>query len=223
MMDISEKDHLARIERLSRRSRGNRPATGTSSFVRMMRLILPLAAAVIVAALFALNGTSEDAIVPIKETAQKALPKAIVQNELTNPKFESRDKKNNPYQVTAARAVQGQDNKDLIMLEKPVGNMTMEKGKSVHIKANEGAFRQDTERFYLEGDVHIEHSDGYRLQSTEAHIDFKQSLAWTEKPVTGAGPDMNIEATGMKANVKTGEVLFTGPAKLTLSKGFKGF
>ncbi len=220
-MAISDKDHKARIERLSRRDQDSRPAAASSPFIRMLRLVLPLAAVGIFAALFIGNDMNEDVIIPSAEQSQD-MPKEIVENELLNPKFESRDKKDNPYQITADRAVQGKTNKELIMLEKPVGTMTLGDGKTVNLTSRSGAYRQDTERFYLDGDVHIENSDGYVLESAEAHMDLKNSLAWSEKDVSGMGPDMEIKASGMKANVKTGEVIFTGPAKLTLKEGFEG-
>jgi lipopolysaccharide export system protein LptC len=219
-----DKQHQARIERLSRRNRDGRPSASSSRFVRVMRLLLPLAAIGVIAALFTMNGMDEDVIVP-KTAQQKTenLPKEIVQNELLNPKFESRDKKNNPYEIVAARAVQGKTNKDLVMLEKPVGTMTMSDGKTIKVTSNTGAYRQDTERFYLDGGVHIEQSEGYTLESEEAHMDLQQRIAWSEKDVSGKGPDMEIEAKGLKADAKTGEILFTGPAKLVLKKGFEGF
>ena len=221
-MAKSEMVNMARMERLSRRDQDARPSAGSSWFVRVMRLLLPLAAVGVIAALFVVNDMDDDIIVPTVEKGH-ALPKEIVQNELLNPKFESRDKKNRPYEIVAARAVQGKTNKDLIMLDKPVGTMTMDDSVQIKMTSRSGAYRQDTERFYLDGGVHIEHGEGYSLDCEEAHMDLRQSLAWSEKVVVGKGPDIEIEAKGLKANAKTGEVLFTGPAKLILKNGFEGF
>ena len=118
--------------------------------------------------------------------------------------------------------IQGEVNKDLIMLELPVGHMTMEDGDVVTVRSNSGAYRQDTERFFLEGDVFLEHVQGYTLESSEAHIDLKQNFAWSEKDVYATGPDMAIDAKGIKANGQTGEIIFQGPARLVLEKGFEG-
>ena len=217
-------DSNARMERLSRREGGADSGASYSNFVRVMRLALPLAAAVIVVLLYFRSGMEERAIVPIEdqEIAEDIKNKSISRNELVNPKFESTDKKNQPYKITANRAIQGEVNKDLIMLELPVGHMTMEDGDVVTVRSNSGAYRQDTERFFLEGDVFLEHVQGYTLESSEAHIDLKQNYAWSEKDVHATGPDMAIDAKGIKANGQTGEIVFQGPARLVLEKGFEG-
>lgn len=222
-MALSETESKARLERLSKRDAARRGGAGASSFVRWMRLVLPLAAIGIVASLFIAKGIDDQDMILSTAQENPQLPKEIVQNELLNPKFESRDKKNRPYEIIAARAVQGKANKNLIMLERPIGTMSLSDGGQVRVEARSGAYRQDTERFYLEGDVTLAQGQDYALRSSEAHVDLQESLAWTDKAVSGQGPDMMIEAQGLKANAKTGEIVFKGPTKLTLSGGFKGF
>lgn len=220
----SVSDNNARMERLSRREQTNDAGASYTRFVRIMRLALPLAAAVVIAVLYFRSGIEDTAIMPIedKEIAAEIRDKDISRNELVNPKFESTDKKNQPYKITADRAIQGEVNKDLIMLERPVGHMTMDDGDVITVHSNSGAYRQDTERFFLEGDVLLEHVQGYTLKSTEAHIDLKQNFAWSEKDVQATGPDLAIDAKGIKANGQTGEIIFQGPARLVLEKGFEG-
>ena len=144
-------DNNARMERLSRRVESGDVGVSYTHFVRIMRLALPLAAVVVVAVLYFRSGIEESAIVPIedKEIAEDLRDRNITRNELVNPKFESTDKKNQPYKITADRAIQGEVNKDLIMLERPVGHMTLEDGDEVTVYSNSGAYRQDTERFFF--------------------------------------------------------------------------
>ncbi len=214
----------ARLERLSRR---NTPPEeeigyGYSNFVRVMRITLPLAALAIIVVLFVGSDVEETIVAPIEEGKEQLRDQHIAQNELIDPKFQSMDKKSQPYFITADRAVQGDKNKDLIMLDQPKGTMTMENGVKVKMSSATGAYRQDTERFFLQGGVFLQHDDGYVLQSEEAHIDLKENFAWSEKAVQGQGPDIAIEATGMHANGKTGEIVFTGPARLVLENGMEG-
>jgi lipopolysaccharide export system protein LptC len=222
-MNASKSEHTARIERLSRREGGVRLGRGYSRFVRIMRLVLPMAAMAVVAILFLMPGMNENKAITAVTKESEALPKHIVKNELLKPKFESRDKKNQPYEIVAARAVQGAQNKDLIMLEEPVGTITLSDGVKVTIHSKTGAYRQDTERFFLEGNVQLEHGEGYLLESDEAHMDLRGNYVWSEKDVHGKGPDVQIDAKGLKANGKTGQVVFTGPAKLVLDGGMEGF
>lgn len=197
------------------------PGDSYSRFVRIMRFVLPLIAGVLVLLLVLGQKTQESAIAPIEEAATPELTKeSIERNELLNPKLESMDKKSQPYQITADRAIQGKTNRDLIMLERPVGVMTLKDGTTVRVHSETGAYRQDTERFFLQGKVFLEHAQGYVMETDEAHIDLKHNVAWSEKHVVGNGPDMTIDATGIRANGETGEIIFIGPATLVLENGF---
>ncbi len=223
---MEQDEAQARAERLSRRDRDVRVNIGYTRFVRVMRLALPLAAVVVVfIVFFRMGGAGDDRISPVAEEGAKPreiTPEQVSRNELLNPKFQSVDKKSQPYEITALRAIQGEKNKDLIMLEQPVGVITLRDGVQVRVTSNTGAYRQDTERFFLEGKVVLEHTNGYKLLSEEAHIDLDKNFAWSEKDVAGSGPDIMIDARGVRANGETGEIVFSGPAKLTLSAGFGG-
>ncbi len=225
-MDDDERaraEHEARLERLSRRDNVHvANAAGYTRFVRIMRMVLPLAAVGVITILFIRTGVEDNLIVPMESDKPEIQMQNIAKNELLNPKFESMDKKNQPYKITADRAVQGEKNKDLIMLDRPIGVMTMKDGIQVRVHSDTGAYRQDTERFFLQGGVFMEHADGYTLSSEEAHIDLKQNFAWSDKDVQGQGPDLLISAKGVRADGNTGEIIFTGPATLVLESGVDG-
>jgi len=190
-----------------------------SRFVRWMRLVLPLMALGIVAVLFTWSRIEEPAI-PIQQQ-DVAEQKSIGKNELVNPRFESTDEKKQPFTVTAKRAVQGEANEDLIMLERPVADMLLNSGNWIAIEADRGAFRQDIQRLFLQGHVKLFHDEGYQLETPQLHVDMEENLAWSEMAVYGQGPAGTLEATGLKANNLTGEIVFTGPAKLVLNSTIK--
>ncbi|MCB1784468.1 MAG: LPS export ABC transporter periplasmic protein LptC [Alphaproteobacteria bacterium] len=212
-----EDSSAQRLDRLSRRKYVRHNA-GYSKFVRLMRLILPMAALGIVATLFLWNAMEKEnfAPPPAPEPKEQITQQKIARNELLNPEFESLDKKNQPYKITADKAIQGEKNKNLIMLENPIGTLTMQDGVQVRVTSQTGAYRQDTQRFFLEGNVWLTHDADYSLQSEQAHIDLKDNYAWSDEKVSGKGPDMEIDAKGLRANGKTGKIVFTGPVKLVL-------
>lgn len=222
---LMDQEKSARLERLSQRDhRGNNSIQGYSKFVRLMRLALPIGALVVVLILYLGSGLEEQVIKPMEEVTRGSnlQERSIAKNELLNPKFESMSAQNLPYQITADRAVQGEVNKNLIMLERPIGKITMEDGMHVLLRSNAGAYRQDTGRFFLEGDVYLEHGGGFTLHMLEAHIDLKQGFAWSEKKLNGEGPDMKLAAQGVRANNNSGKIVFVGPATLTLYGGVSG-
>ncbi|MBI1301645.1 MAG: LPS export ABC transporter periplasmic protein LptC [Alphaproteobacteria bacterium] len=218
IMKIENRDvDTQRLDRLAKRATSVvRVGTGYSRFVRFMRLALPLAAVGILAYVFTRSDVNEHLITPVSE--ENASEQRISQNELLNPRFQSMDRENQPYEIIAERAVQGEKNKDLIMLEKPRGKMTMSDGVVVTMESNTGAYRQDSKRFFLQGEVVLNHAEGYTLKSEEAHIDLEKNFAWSEKDVKGQGPELSIDAKGVRANADTGEIVFTGPAKLILEQ-----
>ncbi len=212
-----------RLNRLSRRdvSAGSYSA-GYTKFVRYMRLILPLIAVGIVAIIFLWPNSDDEAIIPVRQNKKIFKDQHISKNELLNPKFESADKNKRPYKITAVRAVQGETNDNLIMLEKPVGVIKISDNETIRVSSLTGAYRRDTERFYLKGNVDIFHNKGYDLKSEEVHIDMKKNLAWSEKDVFGKGPDLSITAKGIKLDGESNDVVFIGPAKLVLENGIEG-
>lgn len=209
--------HADRQERLSvvRDPRQTKYNPKHTAFIRRMRLILPLIAAIIMAVVFAWGNMSDDNIITAE--SPKA-PKTIGKNELLNPRFESVDEKAQPYTVTADRALQGSDNEDLVILERPVADMTLTSGNWIAVKAQQGAFLQETQRLLLKGDVEMFHDQGYQMQMAELHVDLDKNTAWSETDVYGQGPAGTLNAKGLQADNVQGKLIFSGPAKLILHK-----
>ncbi len=213
---MSEEDleNAARLERLSGASNARAYNPKYSKFIRLMRLILPLFALVIVGLVFAWGNMSDDNIVPVESA--KA-PKSIGKNELLNPRFESVDDKKQPYTITAKRAMQGEENEDYILLKEPLADIMLNSGNWVAIKSVEGGFSQDHQRLLLRGGVEMFHDDGYQMRTPILNVDLEAGTAWSEDDVSGQGPAGTIEAKGLQLDNNKGELIFTGPAKLTLT------
>ncbi len=189
---------------------------GYSRFIRWMRLVLPLIALTITAIVFAWSNMSDENIVPVQE--QTKAPKTIGKNELLNPRFESTDEKKQPYTITARRALQGETNEDLILLDEPLADILLNSGNWVALEARQGAFRQDNQRLLLKGNVRLFHDRGYQMETAQLQLDLEKNTAWSEEAVYGQGPAGTLEASGLKANSSTGVLVFLGPAKLILNR-----
>lgn len=195
---------------------------GYSRFVRWMRILLPVAALVIIAVLFTVTGFREKPVIPTQEEAK--VPPSVGKNELLNPHFESVDQKEQPYFIDADRAVQGEKEESLVLLENPRGEMKLSSGQKAYMQAKSGAYRQDTNRILLEGDVKLSHDNGYALQTQKLDVDLKGNFASSDLDVLVTGPDGRIEAKGLQADGETGDLIFAGPAKMTIrGAALKGF
>ncbi len=184
-----------------------------SAFIRSMRITLPLIALAIIAVLFSWNTFSPDEITPAKPNEQTV--KTIGKNELLNPKFDSVDDKNQPYTITAKRAVQDTDD-ELMILDEPMADIVLNSGKWLAIKSRQGAFRQESQRLLLKDNVQLFHDDGYNVRTQELDMDLKAGTARTDVKITGHGPLGTLDASGMDANSKAGTLVFKGPAKIVL-------
>lgn len=188
---------------------------GWSRFVRRMRLLLPLIALAIFAIVFVWSDVEKNKIVPVKDLAH--VP-SVGKNELVNPRFESTDSENQPYTITATRAVQNKEDENLVMLEKPVGDMKMKSGESVGLEADRGSFRQNNKMLLLRGNVRLTQNKGYELKMEELDVDLTKNTAFSNTNVTGQGPEGTLSARGLEGSATSGTLVFKGPAKLILTK-----
>lgn len=208
-----------RLERLSRPQTAQAYNPRYSRFIRWMRLVLPLVALAIATVVFAWSNMNDDNIIPVQNAEA---PRSIGKNELLNPRFESKDDKKQPYTITASRALQGETNEDLVILEEPLADIMLNNGSWVAIKAEQGAFRQDNQRLLLRGSVELFHDKGYQIQTAQLHVDMDKNTAWSETEVYGQGPAGTLEAKGLQADSTEGYLKFTGPAKLVLNRTVTG-
>lgn len=214
----AEQNTEERQGRLDRLSKSGSSATYNkkySVFIRWMRLVLPMVAVAIMAVVFTWTTGKEE----IADIAKEVALPTIGKNELLNPKFESRDDKKQPYTIIAKRAIQGETNDDLVILEEPLADMLLKSGSWLAVKAEQGAFRQDNKRLLLKGNVELYHDDGYQMNMSLLNVDMAANTAWTDVDVEGHGPEGTIEAKGLEADSEKGLLIFNGPAKLVLTKG----
>jgi lipopolysaccharide export system protein LptC len=215
MDDFSDPQDHQRLNRLSvdenRSTKVNRTYSG---FVRSLRFILPLVAL----GLTVIVLTWEEAgrrVEPLKK--EEVIPaSANIQNELLKPVYNSVDEKNQPFSVTAARAVQGRENPDIVELDKPVAELVQTDGSKIAGDAALGLYEQKSQKLNLSGDVHLKHSNGFTLSTEELRIDLATQKAYSGRDVKVEGPEGTIDATGLEGDTGAGSIIFTGPARVVL-------
>lgn len=191
---------------------------GYTKFVKSMRYVLPLLAVILTVVVITWPDMEDKIVIVQKDELIPTSESEIGGNELLNPRFETTDAQNNPINVTATRALQNQENPNLVKLNKPVADLKMKDGSAVNIEALDGTYEQETEKLFLQNNVKISHESGYELHAEELRIDMKTREAFSDKNVSIKGPDANIEATGLEGNMDDGILIFKGPATLTIVK-----
>lgn len=216
MDDDTPPDAPARLQSLSSRETG-RVGRGYTRFVRAMRIVLPLAAVGLVGLVVAWPDM-EKRTAPLRK--EEIIPDSAdnMENELIKPTFQSIDEKDQPFTITADIATQTRDNPDIVNLDKPVGDLKMNDGTAVQIKAQSGIYEQKDEKLFLSGNVWLFHDSGYTLTSDEMRINMQTREAFSDKDVHVQGPDGTIDAVGMEAFSQKGVLIFKGPAKMVLTQ-----
>lgn len=185
-----------------------------SKFIRWMRLALPLLALGITAVVFTWDNDRGQKFMPPEQ--ESIIPKTAGKNELLNPRFENTDEQGRSYTLTARRAVQDEKDEKVVLLEKPMADMTMANGHWIAIQSHEGAFEQSQRKLLLRGDVILFHDGGYQLKTAELRLDMQNDEAVSETDVSAQGPEGTLDAKGLRGNNIDGTLVFTGPAKLVL-------
>ncbi len=126
------------------------------------------------------------------------------------------DAKNQAYALTADRALQAGNLKNVIDLEKPKGELSLNGGGWLAGGALQGRFDQKQEKLWLGGEVEFFHDKGYRLITDEMFMDMRKNVAWSQKPVLFQGSFGEIRGKGFRALEGGSVVIFTGPATAKL-------
>jgi len=139
----------------------------------------------------------------------------ITAARVTDATYHSVDAQNRPYTLTATTAQQ--DGPDRINLTSPKGDITLQNGTWLMVRAKQGVYMQHTNQLDLSHDVTLYRDDGTTLVTASASLDLAQGAAAGAEPVHAEGPFGTLEAQGFTATDKGTSIDFAGPAKLVLN------
>lgn len=211
---------------------GNAPGTGLehlpkrvrkrsvgvySRFVGMMKYLMPVLAVVLLAAVFfwpQFISTKKQATNSVLQTFK---PDDLNNFQMVAPNFVGTDDKNRPYRVTAELARMENRDSDIIKLQKPKADITLENGQWIAVTARDGVFHQKDKQIELIGDVNVYHDAGYTFKTEYAHIDVTNGTAEGNKPVAASGPKGTLTAEGFKITDKGKTVVFTGKSRVVFN------
>jgi lipopolysaccharide export system protein LptC len=192
------------------------PGKTYTRLVRGLRLLLPLVAVSVIGMVMAWPRV-ENTMAPIRKEVKSAAATPVGKNELLNPTFNGVDKNNEPYTVSAAHAVQSMSERDTVLLDQPRGEIQLEGGRKLGGEAVKGTYVQKEGRLLLEDGVTLHDDEGNLFRTAKLLVNLHTREAWADQRVEGSGPAGALEASGMRADSANGVLIFTGPAKLTLT------
>ncbi len=185
-----------------------------SRFVRVMKVVLPIAAFAIVAGL-ALFGASYKADDELTVTFTQS-PKLKEDRRMVAPVFTGTTARGQPFEVTADSAQRQEANPDQVLLDTLKASLGLTEVSGVLITADKGLLDLDKQTMQVMGDIIARTDDGYVFHTEKVFIDIDRQAARGDMPIKGHGPAGELEAARFELQ-EGGEILrFEGGVTLTI-------
>ena len=188
-----------------------------SRFVALMKRVLPISAAVLIAAVIAYS------LVP-RQTDKMTFAwerLGTVDNDLTmiKPRLSGTDHNGNPFVITADAAVQDRSNIRRATLQNVQADLTLDKGRWLNATAVKGFIDMDKNWLELSGGIAVFSDDGYELRSARVNVDLKKGLFHGPTVVTGHGPAGTLRADTFEVDRTTSRLVLQGHVHMTINPG----
>ncbi len=135
--------------------------------------------------------------------------------QLKDARYHGVDDHGRPYTVTAVVAKQA--GPERIDLTTPAGDVSLESGAWLMLKAQRGVYLQGTQQLDLAGNVTLYRDDGTTLITDSAAVDLKAGAAAGAAMTHAEGPFGTLDAQGFAATDNGTVIRFTGPGRLVLN------
>jgi lipopolysaccharide export system protein LptC len=192
-----------------------RPGRGYTRFVSWMKLVLPGVAVALLLLVAAWPRLAAQV-----ERLGAGLAKLDLNEardlRMVNAHFSGLDKLNRPYTVTAQVARQMPSKDDLVSLEGPKADITLQSGAWVAVNSDTGIYQQQQQVLDLFGQVHVFHDTGIEFTTDSARVNLDQGTAEGTEAVTGQGVFGELDAQGFQLLDRGQRVIFTGKSRLLL-------
>ena len=157
-----------------------------SRYVTVMKRMLPLAAAAILASVIAYSvmPRHQDRVsLSYEQTGTLKNDRAM-----TKPRFSSTDAKGNPFVITAASITQDPIKHNRATMEDVEADMQFDKQNWMNATAKNGFLDADAGTLKLGGGIALFTDSGYELHTASVDVDLKKNIFEGNTAVTGHGP-----------------------------------
>jgi lipopolysaccharide export system protein LptC len=187
-----------------------------SRFVGMMKMLLPIMALALMAAIFAWPGEFDD---------PKLLDIGFVQGKgkeaerltMLNPRYLGTDAQQRPFVITARIAEQDPNDQRQVTLTAVQADMASGDGAWFSIAARSGVYHQGNNSLYLVGPIDLFSDAGYEFHSGSVNIDLNAGTAETVDKVQGHGPFGTIKADRLLISERGNVLRFAGHVSLVIA------
>ena len=191
------------------------PGSAHDRLIRTLRLLLPIAIVVLVVlmAIAPLTVGRDISFVLSKDRVAVARERMRV----TEAIYRGEDGKGQPFAIRAASAVQVTSADPVVRLSDLSARIALPEGPA-SIVAKSGRYDMAGERVLIDGAVHFETADGYRLDTRDVGVDLKTRSVASGGAVDGRMALGTFSANRMTADLATKVVVLTGRARLHIDQ-----
>jgi lipopolysaccharide export system protein LptC len=200
------------VDREERRS-AFRAASRHSRLVRVLRVLLPAAAALIVVGFivvtrFALPGDLDLSVARLSVTRNSII--------MDNPHLTGFDADKREYSVSADRAIQALSNPDAVRLEEITATVKLQGQGTATITAESGDYDNKESTLKLYGGIAVDSSQGYALRMSDADIDLSAGTMLSANPVTISYQDSKTVGRSISVTKGGQVIVLDGDVSTTL-------
>lgn len=183
-------------------------------YVQFMKFVLPLLAIVIVAAVLVWPQLAKRAnLLPLNFTDVDSASSALV---MKNPRYRGVDAKNQPYVVTADRAIQDPQDDQLVTMDNVQADLTMNNGGWWSLTANTGYYDGKKRLLDLYGNLQAFSDKGYEMHGLSAEVNLDTKVVSSDEKVWGHTDMGAIKANGMRIYDKGRVIHFLNGVNTTI-------
>lgn len=188
--------------------------TRYSAFVGIMRYALPITAVVILGlvVVWPLVSGQEEGF----RVTYASISEVDGSLRMVNARYIGTDSKGRPFTVTAAEAIQDENDDERVTLKTIAGDMFVENGSWTAVSADEGLYQRTADVLDLKGNVSVYSDEGHELHTEEATLNLKDGTGMGDKPVQGQGPLGLLEGDRFTVSEGGSTLLISGNVKATI-------
>jgi lipopolysaccharide export system protein LptC len=192
------------------------PGSSHDSLIRALRILLPVAIAVLVVLLAAapLTMGRDISFVLAKDRVEIARERLRV----TEAVYRGADSKGQPFLLRAGSAVQASSRDPVVKLNALSARIMLADGPAV-LAALRGRYDMDTQRVMVDGPVVFKAADGYRIMTRDVDIDLDNRHVASGGPVDGQMPLGRFSAGQLVADLNSRTVVLDKGARLHIVQG----
>ncbi|MCY0093200.1 LPS export ABC transporter periplasmic protein LptC [Hoeflea ulvae] len=190
-----------------------RRARAHSRHVRLLKILLPLLAALVIVAFAVVSWIDSVSIEGVGiESVTLRDGKLVMQN----PVMSGQGSDARPYSMRALRAIQDLTATDVIVLEEIVADLPISNGDMAVLNAASGVYNRTAETLKFDEAFTVTSEDGLSVEMQSADIDLANGALVTTEPVSISSSEASVVAQSMEMQDKGRVIIFHDKVRMTI-------